>query len=183
MIDGTSLFIRHPATGLILASFWRCQASGGDDGHVVFSESGDVAREVIALMLLRRARCVQDGIVMEDYGFFNLKTFKTTPMPPKSQAGELKDFAIAYDEGKYIDGGCCWSTCGPWLRVECGHDDLKHLESHYTWEHVVEEGETLGKIAQRHNVSVKDLASQNGVRNQHLIRVGQVLSFHVPCLE
>ena len=42
-------------------------------------------------------------------------------------------------------------------------------------EYVVQPGDSLSTIAQRHGVSVSSLAADNGISNLHLIRVGQVL--------
>ena len=39
----------------------------------------------------------------------------------------------------------------------------------------VRSGDTLGKIARRHGVSERALASENGIRDKSLVRVGQVL--------
>jgi len=41
--------------------------------------------------------------------------------------------------------------------------------------YVVKSGDTLGKIATAHLVSAELLAETNGIRDQHLIRVGQVM--------
>jgi len=41
--------------------------------------------------------------------------------------------------------------------------------------HVVARGETLGEIAQDHDVSVRELAELNGIANPDLILIGQVL--------
>ena len=42
-------------------------------------------------------------------------------------------------------------------------------------EYVVQPGDSLSVIAQRHGVSLSALAADNGISNLHLIRVGQVL--------
>lgn len=42
-------------------------------------------------------------------------------------------------------------------------------------EYEVQPGDSLSVIAQRHGVSVKQLAAENGISNLHLIRIGQVL--------
>ena len=41
--------------------------------------------------------------------------------------------------------------------------------------HEVKPGDSLSVIAQRHGVTVKELAAANGISNLHLIRVGQIL--------
>lgn len=46
--------------------------------------------------------------------------------------------------------------------------------------YVVEPGDSLSVIAQRHGVSTADLAAANGITNHHYIRVGQRLTVPVP---
>lgn len=42
-------------------------------------------------------------------------------------------------------------------------------------DYTVERGDTLGKIARQHGVSIADLVEANGISNPNLIRIGQVL--------
>ena len=45
----------------------------------------------------------------------------------------------------------------------------------FSVDYTVERGDTLGKIAKEHNVSVADLVEVNNIANPNLIRIGQVL--------
>ncbi|MDH3681040.1 MAG: LysM peptidoglycan-binding domain-containing protein [Acidimicrobiia bacterium] len=46
--------------------------------------------------------------------------------------------------------------------------------------YVVQAGDTLSGIAQRHGISTADLAAENGITNLNLIRIGQTLSVPTP---
>jgi LysM repeat protein len=45
----------------------------------------------------------------------------------------------------------------------------------FSLDYTVKSGDTLGRIARQHDVSVSDLASTNGISNPNLIFVGQKL--------
>lgn len=52
---------------------------------------------------------------------------------------------------------------------------LLHLPAHAQRRHTVQQGQTLGAIAQRYRVSVTNLAAANGLNKTSNLRVGQVL--------
>ena len=53
-------------------------------------------------------------------------------------------------------------------------EDIKQTQTHSKPKyHIVQKGETLGKIATKYNVSISALAKYNGITNVNSIKVGQ----------
>jgi N-acetylmuramoyl-L-alanine amidase len=198
---GASVFVLSNRGASSEAARWLAVKENSADmvGGVSLDDKDDVLASVLLDLAqtgtltasMRAARTVHNemgkigtlhGNKVQNAGFMVLKSpdipsmlvetgFISNPSEERKLASRAYQLKIASAIFKGIKG---YFHAEPPLGTRLAMEKQKKLEKQYAAKYVIRRGDTLSTIAQRHQVSVADLRSENRIDNDR-IRVGQVL--------